>query len=94
MAIITNEDMITLKQIEKMLKGENVEALYLTKYKQLISKIELHKKQHASKQNEWNKNNKEYHRITNKITYYKKSGNKEKEEYWREKLAEYKGLNK
>lgn len=59
-------------------------------YYNFIEKIIKKKQDKANKQNEWNKKNIEYDRITNKITYYKKKNNNEKVDYWREQLELYK----
>lgn len=62
----------------------------INNYYNFIDNIIKKKKEKAQKQNEWNKKNIEYDRITNKITYYKKKNNNEKVDYWREQLELYK----
>lgn len=59
-------------------------------YINLIENIIIDKKNKASKQNAFNKANREYHRITNNICGARKSGNAQKLEYWQSKLDEYK----
>lgn len=58
------------------------------KYWNMVERFIAKKKEQAKKQRVWNKNNSEYHRITNNISNNKISGNKEREQYWRNKLKE------
>lgn len=100
MAIVTNEDIKVMVDVEELLhkkleettpkREDNEEWEIWTKYWNIVERFIVKKKEIATKQNNWNKNNREYHRITNNISTNKKSGNKEKEEYWRNKLKEYK----
>lgn len=100
MAIVRNEDIKVMVEVEELLHkklkettpvGEDNEEWEIwTKYWNIVERYIVTKKAIANRQNNWNKNNKEYHRITNNISASKKSGNKEKEEYWRNKLKEYK----
>lgn len=115
MAIITNEDIKVMVDVEELLHkklvqtnaikdseylegyhfDENDEEYNLwCKYWTMIERFIKTKKDLASKQNKWNKANKEYHRITNNISTNKKSGNKEKEQYWRNELKKFKELNR
>jgi hypothetical protein len=88
--IITNEDIKVLEDIKDLIHGSKGNIEIIEKYDNLVNNFKKQKKEHANKQNAWNKNNKEYHNITNKITYYKSKNDDEKVEYWRKKLAEYK----
>jgi len=88
--VITNEDIKVLEDIKKMIYGDKGNIETIEKYVNLIDNLKKQKKEHANKQNQWNKDNREYHRIANNISNNKVSGNKEKEEYWRNKLKEYK----
>lgn len=56
----------------------------------LIGKLLNEKTERANKANAFNKRNKEYHKIINSISYYKKIGNKEKLKYWQDQLKKYK----
>lgn len=100
MAIVTNEDIKVMVDVEELLhkkledttpKGEDNEEWEIwTKYWNIVERYITTKKKIANKQNNWNKENREYHRITNNISYAKKRDNKEKEIYWRNKLEEFK----
>lgn len=93
MAIITNKDIKIMVDVEELLhkKIETEEEGELwTQYWNVVERMIAKKKEIANKQNNWNKAHKEYHRITNNITTALRTGNKEKEEYWRNKLKEYK----
>lgn len=59
------------------------------KYWNMVERFIQHKCDVNKKQNQWNKDHREYHRITNNITSNRKSGNKEKLKYWQNKLKEY-----
>lgn len=59
-------------------------------YINLVEKIIVEKKILTNRANEYNKKNKEYHKISNSICKARKSGNVEKLEYWQNKLDEYK----
>ena len=61
-----------------------------TNYWNLVEKLIEHKKYANEKSNEYNKKNKEWHRISNNIYNNKKIGNLEKVAYWEQKLKEYK----
>jgi tRNA A37 N6-isopentenylltransferase MiaA len=92
-AIVTNKDIEVMVDVEELLhkKVETEEETELwTKYWNIVERFIVKKKEIAKRQNNWNKNNREYHRITNNISTNKKSGNKEKEQYWRNKLKEFK----
>lgn len=104
MAIVTNEDIKVMVDVEELLHKKleattpivenNKEWEIWTKYWNIVERYIATKKKIAAKQNVWNKNNKEYHRITNNISTNKKSGNKEKEEYWRNELKKFKELSR
>ena len=115
MAIINNEDIKLMANIESLLHEKLVQTNAIKdndytqgyyfdendkeydlwcQYWKLVERFINDKKQQASKQNQWNKENKVYHRITNNITYHKARGNKEQLEYWRNKLKEYKEQHK
>jgi hypothetical protein len=59
-------------------------------YMVVIEKIIEDKKRLSDKSNKYNKENKEYHKIMNSISYFRKNGNSEKLEFWEMKLREYK----
>ena len=86
MAIITNEDIKLMGKVNLMLEESDIKE----QYSKMVERFIGTKKNIANKQNNWNKENREYHRITNNISYAKKRGNKEKEIYWRNKLEEFK----
>lgn len=60
------------------------------KYWNMIERFLTNKKAANNKSNDYNKNNTEYHRLTNNLYNARKSNNKEKINYYMEKLKEYK----
>lgn len=95
MAIVTNKDIKMLNDIKDIINKNNIITSNKDKniyndYVLFINRIVDIKKQCANKSNAFNKANKEYHRITNNITYAKKTNNIKKLTYWRNKLEEYK----
>ena len=65
-----------------------------TQYWNLVEKFIQHKKYASKKQSEYNKRNKEYHRIMNNICACRKSGNLERVAYWESELKKMKeGVN-
>ena len=86
MAVVRNSDIEVLEKISSLLDRRyhtfnSEEMLLVDNFNEIVQRFRNTKKALSEKNNEYNKAHKEYHRITNKITYYKKSGNKEKEEY-------------
>ena len=98
MAIITNEDIKTMVDVEDLLhsyldrhkKDEQGYDVWL-RYNTMVEKFIGKKKEIAIKQNEWNKDNREYHNITNRISYYKSKNNGAKVEELRKELETLKG---
>ena len=95
MSVIRNKDIKIMVDVEELLHSKidnknDYEYGIWCNYWNLVERFISHKKEVAKKQINWNKNNKEYHRITNNISNNKIRGNKEKEEYWRNKLKEFK----
>ena len=89
-----NKDSMFINGDSFMIKKEDVKdekalALYLALYEFVERMIET-KKERSRKQNVFNKNNREYHKITNKIWYYRKKKNLEKLKYWQDRLEELK----
>lgn len=88
---------ISKKGIDIFIKAKNIleENNLLTLeelkiYEQEINRLNKQRKQALKRQNDRNKNDEKYHTITNRIWYYKKIGNLEKEEYWRNELKKHK----
>lgn len=113
MAVITNDDIKTMVEVEELLHNKLVktngikdidnngkEYYYFDKndkeyeiwvrYWNLVEKFIQHKKYANKKSNEYNKKNKDYHRIMNNIYANKKSGNVEKLEYWKNEMKKLK----
>lgn len=95
MAVVRNEDITILQEVSNLL-GKN-STLYnkeenklIDKYNDIVSKFETTKKKLSDKSNQYNKDHKEYHRITVNMYACRKSGNKEREEYWRNELEKLK----
>ena len=59
-------------------------------YMNLIENILKAQQEASAKANAYNKAHKEYHNITVNMAHYKKKGNLEKYNYWKNKLKEYK----
>lgn len=59
-------------------------------YWNLVEKFIQHKKYANKKSNEYNKKNKDYHRIMNNICACRKSGNVERLEYWKNEMKKLK----
>lgn len=88
---------ISKKGIDVFIKSKNIlkenklladeEMSFL---EQEINRLIKYREQHLKKQRAKNKNDEKYHTITNRIWYYKKIGNLEKEEYWRNELKKHK----
>lgn len=94
MAIITNKDIKIMVDVEELLhkKIETEEEGELwTQYWNVVERMIAKKKEIANKQNNWNKNNRAYHNITNKISYYKSKNNGAKVEELRKELEALKG---
>lgn len=94
MAIITNKDIKIMVDVEELLhkKIETEEEGELwTQYWNVVERMIAKKKEIAKKQNNWNKNNRAYHNITNKISYYKSKNNGAKVEELRKELEALKG---
>lgn len=95
MAIVTNKDIEMLNNIKDIIDKNNIitnneDKNIYNDYITFIDRLVNIKKQCANKSNAFNKANKEYHRITNNITYARKTNNIEKLTYWRNKLEAYK----
>lgn len=89
-----NKDSMFINGDSFMIKKEDVKdekalALYLALYEFVERMIET-KKERSRKQNVFNKNNREYHSITNKIWYHRKKNNLDKLKYWQDRLEELK----
>lgn len=98
MAIITNKDIKVMVDVEELLhkKIETEEEGNLwTDYWNIVEKFIQHKKYASIKSNEYNKKNKDYHRITNNIYNNRKIGNVEKVAYWENELKKLResGIN-
>lgn len=94
-AIIENKDIKIMIKIQDILEKyrddfTEEEKKDTEEFNLAVERFAKSKKNHANKQNDYNKAHKEYHRITNNITYALKTGNQEKVDFWRNKLKEYK----
>lgn len=109
MAIIKNEDLKIMVEVEELLHKKLVETNGIkddnggyyfdendeecniwVSYWNLVERLIVDKQKSSQKANEYNKRNKEYHRIMNNICSSKKSGNIEKVEYWQNELKKMK----
>lgn len=113
MAVITNDDIKTMVEVEELLHNKLVktngikdidnngkEYYYFDKndkeyeiwvrYWNLVEKFIQHKKYANKKSNEYNKKNKDYHRIMNNICACRKSNNKDKLKYWEDEMKKLK----
>ena len=95
MTVVSNEELDILYDVEHLLhkkleetNSNNEEWETWTKYWNMVERLIVNKKERNKKQGVWNKNNKDYHRITNNISNNRVRGNKEREEYWKGKLKE------
>ena len=71
--------------------NENDEEYNLwVKYWNIVEKFIQNKRYASKKSNEYNKRNKEYHRIMNNICACRKSGNLERVAYWENELKKMK----
>lgn len=102
--LIKMENLIGIN--EKRLFGKNKDKKYTVKwydntetiinfddfisFMNLIERALQDKQKASDKANNYNKANKEYHNITVNMAHYKKKGNIEKYNYWKNKLDEYK----
>ena len=62
-------------------------ALDLTK---VANKVYRNKKEFSARSNQYNKNNKKYHNLTNQLYYYRKTNNQAKVKELEEKIKELK----
>lgn len=87
-----NEKTIFGKKKDKSIWIDGMEITFddFISYINLIDYILNNKKKLSDKSNKYNKANKEYHNITVNMAHYKKQGNIEKYNYWKDKLEEYK----
>lgn len=112
MAIITNEDIKIMVEVEDLLyqklratngikdvyKGEEYyyfdendkEFDIWNKYWNLVERVIVAKDKAKTKSNNWNKEHAEYHRLMNNLCNARKNNNKEKIDFYTQKLAEYK----
>lgn len=88
---------ISKKGIDIFIKAKNIleENNLLTLeelkvYEQEIDRLNKHREQALKRQNDRNKKDEKYHTITNRIWYYRKIGNIEKEQYWRNEFKRHK----
>lgn len=92
---------ISKKGIDIFIKAKNIleENNLLTLeelkiYEQEIDRLNKHREQALKRQNDRNKKDEKYHTITNRIWYYRKQGNIEKESYWKKELEKHKNKEK
>lgn len=95
MAVVRNEDIATLQKVSDLLKRNSdsynkEERFLIDEYDNIISKFENTKKKLSDKSNQYNKDHKDYHRITVNMYACRKSGNIERAKYWEEELAKLK----
>jgi hypothetical protein len=76
------------ENITKADVDEQIDRLNILYADNMAKKVEL-----SNRANNYNKNNKEYHNISNNIYQAKKTGNTKRLAYWQQKMAEYK-MNK
>lgn len=89
--MIKNEDLKTLSLISVILDNKTYDLSKddintIIEYNKLIEKIISYKKECSNKNNNYNKTHKERHRILNNLYGARKSGNTEREEYWKKEL--------
>lgn len=100
MAGVTNKELALIKKVYKNIhknsneilnskKDWNITLEDINELDIFIKRIKQMKQSKAEKQANFNKTHIEHHRITNKISYYLKTGNQEKVEFWREELRKY-----
>ena len=86
-----------IKDLDKkgfcMFNDEKITEDDINKFWNIIEKFINTKKDVSSRQNQWNKNHKEYHRIANNISNALKKKDDERLKYWRQQLKEYKERN-
>lgn len=87
-----NEKTIFGKKKDKSVWIDGMEITFddFISYINLIDRILNNKKKLSDKANQFNKANKEYHRITCNMADAKRRGNMERYEYWKQQLVEYK----
>ena len=95
MAVLKNTDIDTLQNISTLLDKRyhtfNDEEIKLVKkYNSLIDKFINKRKELAVKSKKFNKEHKEYHRISVNMYANRKNGNTERAKYWEEELAKLK----
>ena len=78
--MLTNEELKVLDTIMEYLSNlESDKADKLSNdLDKVYSKVVETKKEYSKKANEYNKNNKKYHNLTNKLYYYRKTNNQAK----------------
>lgn len=100
MAFIKKKDLQTLIKVEHLLYEKLKETDSLNNdyeydlwisYYNIVENIINDISKLNKKSNEWNKKNKDYHRIMNNLYDSKKRNNKEKINYWENELLKLKG---
>lgn len=87
--IPTIEDLQVIMNVQEFLHG-SADAQTCKEYDALVDKLVINKQKANAKAAQFNKDNKEYHNISNKLWYAKKQGNREKIELYTKQLEEIK----
>lgn len=98
MAIIKNEDLDIMIQVEELLhtkltcndEVDDDEYDIWCKYWNLVERLIVNKKTAIKRSNNWNKHNIEYHRFSNNLYNARKRKDKKRIEYYTKKLEELK----
>lgn len=101
MAIVRNEDIKIMTDVEELLhkkleetntpkEEDNEEWELWTKYWNIVERFINDKKRGNEKSAKYNKDNAQYHRLSNNLYWARKRKDKERIEYYTQKLKEYK----
>lgn len=91
---VVNRDLVVLKRIYNGICDGEIDDNDLDKFKAVIDRFVAEKKRYSERQSKANKVNEEYHRITNKIWYYRKIHDLEQLKFWQNELKRYKEEHK
>lgn len=74
--MIRRIDLILIKKMYGLCVGQ-LEEEDIKNYQEFIKRVTTDKDYRSARQNEFNKNNVEYHRLTNRINYWRKRGDED-----------------
>ncbi len=94
MALITNKDLQIMFKVKDLLDSKinknNGEHDILVEYLNMIERFVKDKQKQNKKSADYNKKNKEYHNLSNGLYWARRKNNKEKIEYYKNKLEQFK----